>query len=143
MAWQKRKQTLHAIGNAEPTFLPCHPAAQRCEKDLQQIFHSEFASKGNEINSLNARLEKLEASDSALADDPQVQVQKVLKLLDQLEKLAEVPDARVRVNEVLKKLGIWIGLDFRSATWGKREVRRNTLSSFQGQPGNERHEPGV
>ena len=44
--------------------------------------------------------------------------------MDELERLATVPAARDRVTDVFKQLGIWVGIDFKAARWGKRSVRK-------------------
>ncbi len=91
---------------------------------LSDIFRQEFDSKGSQLALIQSKLTSLEIKKVPVDDSPESQVQKALALLDSLERLATIPDARTRLLEVLKKLGIWNGLDFYEAQWGKRSVRK-------------------
>ncbi len=91
---------------------------------LSDIFRSEFTAKGKQLETLRAELSSLSNTENETSQCPETQVQKALELLDKLEHLATVPAARARLLEVLKQLGIWIGLDFYEAKWGKRGMRK-------------------
>ncbi len=91
---------------------------------LSDIFRSEFTSKGQQLETIQAELCSLAQKKNTTSDSPETQVQSALELLDKLERLATVPEARTRLLEVLNQLGIWVGLDFREVKWGKRSVRK-------------------
>ena len=99
--------------------------ATEADPDLAQIFRSEFTEKGKQLQSIQIELNTIAPSAvETPAASAETQVSKALELLDKLEKLATVPEARDRLYAVLNKLGVWVGLDFHEVQPGKRALRR-------------------
>ena len=53
---------------------------------------------------------------------PEAQVEGALALLDDVARITADPAARAEINPLLKRLGFWIGLQFRPAVKGKTRV---------------------
>jgi len=98
--------------------------AVESDSDLLRIFRNEFAEKGRLLEGVKSQIAALPAEAGMTVPSSAEVVRRALKLLDNLEVLATCPEARPRINAVLKSLGVWIGLEFTDAQWGKRTVRR-------------------
>lgn len=94
------------------------------DADLISVFRAEFNAKGIQLDSVNSQFAELSQPPVAAATSASARVEAALKLLDNLEQLATVPEARPKLNAILRKLGIWVGLDFHEVKWGNRSVRR-------------------
>jgi hypothetical protein len=88
------------------------------------IFRAEFAAKGKMLEAVQSKLASLPPTKVAADANPAARVHAALALFDNLERLATIPEARPKLNAVLKKLGIWVGLEFHEVKWGRRSVRR-------------------
>ena len=94
------------------------------DTELVQIFRSQFTEKGLQIEAIQRDLDSSAQTDDVPSTSPGEQVQKALELLDKLEQLASLPEAREQLYDVLSKLGVWVGVDFHGVKSGKRPVRR-------------------
>ena len=59
---------------------------------------------------------------------PEAQVEGALALLDDVARITADPAARAEINPLLKRLGLWIGLQFRPAVKGKKRVVQRLVS---------------
>ncbi len=91
---------------------------------LADVFRSEYQVKGRQADAIQAQLASVDANRKQRESDPKEQASQALELLDQLERLMSVPEAHPRINALLEKLGIWIGLEFKEVAWGKRAIRK-------------------
>lgn len=94
------------------------------DPSLSAVFREEHAKRNNQLASLKSSIGQLVRTSDVQSDSPDDQVKKALQLLDRLEVLATVPEAREKINPLLDKLQVWVGLDFTEGKFGKRTVRR-------------------
>ncbi len=90
---------------------------------LGQLFRSEYGSKGKKLAVMQGQRAGIESKKGNIFFSVEDQVQQAFKLLDKLESLAALPEARPCLNEIMKSLGIWVGVDFHKVKWGNRPVR--------------------
>jgi len=98
--------------------------AVESDKALAGVFREEFQRLHQRAAETRKQIEGLESAERLPDSTPEKKAKKALQLLDRLEVLATVPEARGQINALLKKLQVWVGLEFHGVQWGKREVRR-------------------
>ena len=98
------------------------------EKDdsLYQALRNEYKELDQELGAAHGRLNQEQRAQSVPArTDPDQDVAAAIALLDDIERITTEPPARAEVNNLLVKLGIWLGLSFTGAIKGKtRQVRK-------------------
>ena len=98
--------------------------ARESDEELRDLIRADWERLRERKRAVEARIAKLErlAADRTPAADRGRMVQSVL---DDLASLADNDAARRRIGLVLRKLDVWVGLDFEEAVQGKkRKVRR-------------------
>src|SRR3954454_9084696 len=80
---------------------------------------SEFDRLSVEQRHLQARIAARQAALTEAAPcTPEQQVEAALALLEEVQRVAESPQARAEVNPLLQRLGVWIGLSFAGVVKG-------------------------
>ena len=85
-------------------------------------------------NATSQKCKKRRQTDTRQADpraafrSPEAQVEGALALLDDVVRITADPVGRAEINPLLKRLGLWIGLQFRPAVKGRTRVVQRLAS---------------
>ena len=91
---------------------------------------AEFDRVVAELRAGQQRLAEMERNSASIVSEA-VRVDQAMTFVENLLRVCDDRSARAELQPILKKLGLWIGLDFTSALKGKkREVRRLTGGLF-------------
>lgn len=102
--------------------------ASEANEDRYEALAEQFDAIAAELKRSEAELERRRAETSSQTPcNPEAEVEKALRLLDEIECLAEDGKARENVATVLERLGINIGLNFTEGIKGKKRIVRKLV----------------
>jgi hypothetical protein len=103
-----------------------HRMSRERDDELYEALSRQFVAAKAELKTVQEGVERLRKDrETVLAEQPEARVEAVLKLLNEIIRIADDPVAWADANPLLRRLGVLIGLSFAPAVKGKkRKIQR-------------------
>jgi hypothetical protein len=102
------------------------------DDDRYAAIAAEFDCIRGELQSAEQELAAKQRSNAQpVPRSPEAEVNAAMALLDDIGRITSDESARADINPLLRKRGVWIGLNFGSAIKGKKRVVRRLLSGVR------------